>query len=143
MNHEDTKNTKQHKDFVPLSPHEEWLAEQIVDAAYQVHLHLGPGLLESVYEKCFCYELEKRGIPFQCQKKVGIFYDGEFLVEEGLRLDLLVDDLIVVELKAQDVVLPVWDAQVLSYLRLCRLRLGFRINFHVRRIANGIKRLVI
>lgn len=118
----------------------EWLAKQVVDIAFHLHKALGPGLLEKVYETCFCYELTKRNIPFVTQKKVPVVYDSiEF--EEALRLDILVDDLIIVELKAQENYHPVWEAQLLSYLRLSDKQLGFIINFNVPLIKDGIKRM--
>ena len=120
----------------------EWLGKQVVDIAYQIHKHLGPGLLEKVYEACFCYELTKRQIPFVTQKTVSIKYD-EIEFEEGLRLDILVDDLIIIELKAQENYHPVWEAQLLSYLRLSDKKLGFIINFTVPLIKDGIKRMVL
>ncbi len=120
----------------------EELAKEIVDIAFQIHFQLGPGLLESVYEKCFCYELKKRNIPFVAQKKVAIVYDNvEF--EEGLRLDLIINNQIIVELKAQENYLPVWEAQLLSYLRLTNKSLGFLINFSTSKIKDGIKRMKI
>lgn len=122
--------------------HIESLAKQIVDIAYCIHRQLGPGLLESVYEKCFCYELTKRGIPFTHQKKVSIVYD-EIEFPEGLRLDILVDNLIIVELKAQENYHPVWEAQLLSYLKLADKKLGFLINFTVPLIKHGIKRMIL
>ncbi|MBA2248599.1 MAG: GxxExxY protein [Chitinophagaceae bacterium] len=121
--------------------HREWLGKQIVDNAYHIHKALGPGLLESVYEICFCYELSKRRISFITQKKVPIIYDDiEFT--EGLRLDLLVDDLIIIELKAQENYHPVWEAQLLSYLKLSDKHLGYIINFTTPLIKNGIKRMI-
>jgi GxxExxY protein len=96
-----------------LSEKEEYLATQIVDIAIKIHKGLGPGLLESVYEKCFVYELQERGISFQRQKEVPIIYKT-LHIEDGLRLDLLVDDLVIIELKAQENYHPVWEAQLLS-----------------------------
>ena len=120
----------------------EWLGKQVVDIAYQIHSSLGPGLLEKVYETCFCYELTKREIPFVTQKKVPVIYDGvEF--KEALKLDTLIDDLIIVDLKAQENYNAVWEAQLLSYLRLTNKNLGFIINFTVPLIKNGIKRMVL
>jgi GxxExxY protein len=120
----------------------EWLGKQIVDIAYKLHVSLGPGLLEKVYEPCYCYELTKREIPFITQKKVPIVYDKlEF--EDALRLDILVDDLIIVELKAQENYHPVWQAQLLSYLKLTDKKLGYIINFNVPLIKDGIKRIVL
>src|SRR5215216_264455 len=95
----------------------EAVAKEIVDIAIKIHKKLGPGLLESVYEKCFCYELEKRGIPFMRQRMIQIIYE-DLVINEGLRLDILVDQTIVVELKAQENAHPVWEAQLLSYLKL-------------------------
>lgn len=118
------------------------MATQIVDIAYCIHKQLGPGLLESVYEKCFCYELKKRGIPFTNKKKVPIIYD-ELEFPEGLRLDILVDDIIIVELKAQENRHPVWEAQLLSFLKLANKSLGFLINFTVPLIKDGIKRMIL
>lgn len=117
-------------------------ATQVVDSAFKVHKSLGPGLMESVYEECMCYELSQRGIPFQRQVRLPIVYDGRRL-ESGLRLDLLVNRTIVVELKAVEQMLPVFEAQLLSYLRLSALRLGFLINFNVPLIKQGIKPIII
>ncbi len=125
-----------------LSEREEYLATQIVDIAIKIHKSLGPGLLESVYEKCFEYELIERGINYQRQKEVPIIYET-LKVEDGLRLDLLVDDLVIIELKAQENYHPVWEAQLLSYLKLTNKRLGMLINFHVPLMKNGIKRLIL
>lgn len=122
--------------------HQEWLGKQVVDCAYQIHKTLGPGLLEKVYEACFCYELSKRNIPFTTQKKVPVVYDN-LLFEEGLRLDILVDDIVIVELKAQENYHPVWEAQLLSYLKLADKHLGYLINFTVPLIKDGIKRMVL
>jgi len=119
----------------------EFLGKEIVDIAFKLHKSLGPGLLESVYEVCFCHELSKRGIPFVRQKKVPVYYDGiEFM--EALRLDILIDDKIIVELKAQENSHPVWEAQLLSYLKLTDKHLGFIVNFNVPTIRQGIKRMV-
>jgi len=130
------------KQFAPLSQKEELFAKKIVDAAYTVHKRLGPGLLEKVYEACFCHELEKRNLKYRRQQNVPIKYDGlEF--DEGLRLDVLVEDQIICELKAVDEMNAVWNAQILSYLRLLDKRLGFLINFNVPVIKKGIKRLIL
>ena len=120
----------------------EWLGKEIVDIAYKIHSTLGPGLLEKVYEACFCYELKKREIPFIAQKRVHVVYDGvEF--EDALKLDILIDNRVIVELKAQENYNPVWEAQLLSYLRLTNTNLGYIINFTVPLIKNGIKRMVL
>lgn len=133
-------NTKQN--FATTSAKEEWLATQIVDIAVKIHKAIGPGLLESVYERIFCYELMKRKIPFSKQTRVDILYE-ELIVEDALRVDIFVEDSIVVELKAQENPHPVWQAQLLSYLKLTNKRLGFILNFHVPAMKNGIKRMVL
>ena len=116
---------------------EEFLAKEIVDCAYRVHKQLGPGLLEKVYEVCFCHELVKKGIPFKRQIDIPIVYDG-LIFEEGLRLDVLVDDLKICELKAKDELNPIWKAQIISHLKLTDKHLGFLINFNVTLIKDGI-----
>jgi GxxExxY protein len=128
--------------FAPTSAEEERVAKAIVDAAYTVHKALGPGLLESVYETCFCHELRKRDISFQRQAVVPIVYDG-ITFDEGLRLDVLVEDLIICELKAVETMHPVFKAQILTYLKLTGKRLGFLINFNVPLIKNGIQRVIL
>lgn len=143
MNHEDTKtgsNTKYM--FNLLSSREELLAKEIVDVAINIHKQLGPGLLESVYAKCFYYELKKREISYEREKEVPIIYNS-LIINEGLRLDLLIENLIIVEFKAQEIYHPVWEAQLLSYLKLTGKRLGFLINFHVPLMKNGIKRMIL
>jgi len=128
--------------FKPLSKKEEAIAEIIVDAAYIVHKMLGPGLLERVYEVCFCHELSKRGLKYQRQVDLPIVYDG-MIFDEGLRLDVFVEELIICELKAVDEMNPVWEAQILSHLKLTGKRLGFIINFNVPIIKYGIKRTIL
>jgi len=118
------------------------VAKEIVDIAFDIHSQLGPGLLESVYETCFCHELKYRGIAYEQQKHVPIIYN-DLKINDGLRLDLLINDSIIVELKAHDNYHPVWEAQLLSYLKLTSNRLGFIINFHVPLIKNGIKRIIL
>ncbi len=129
-------------EFKPVSRNEEEVARKIVDAAYCVHKELGPGLLEKIYETCFCHELAKRGLTYQRQVDVPIVYDG-ITFEEGLRLDVLVEDIIICELKAVDEVNPVWEAQILSHLKLTKKRLGFLINFNEKYIKDGIKRIIL
>ena len=118
---------------------EEILAKEIVDCCFKVHSQPGPGLLERVYEVCFCHELTKKGIPRVRQIDIPINYDG-LVFDEGLRLDVLVDDLVICELKAKDELNPVWQAQILSHLKLTGKRPGFLINFNVPLIKDGIKR---
>ena len=126
----------------PLTERERWLTSQIMDIAIGIHRFLGPGLLESVYEKCFYYELTKRNIPYLKQKCIELIYDN-LIIDEGLRIDILVDDLIIIELKAQEVYHPVWDAQLLSYLKLTQKRLGYILNFHVPLMNDGVKRMIL
>jgi len=128
--------------FHKLTDIEESIAKKIVDAAYAVHKTLGPGLLERIYEVCFCHELEKRGLRFLRQVDLPIVYDG-ITFNEGLRLDVLVEDLVICELKAVDEMNPVWEAQLLSHLKLANKRLGFLINFNVPLIKDGITRFVV
>lgn len=118
------------------------LGRELYDIAFVLHRYLGPGLLESVYEKCFCHELSVRRIPFQRQVLVPIRYQ-DLLIEDGLRIDILVNSNIIVELKAQENFHPVWEAQLLSYLKLTDLHLGYLINFHTPLIKDGIKRMVL
>lgn len=107
-----------------------------------MHKKLGPGLLERVYEVCFCHELSKQGLKYQRQVDIPIVYDG-IVFDEGLRIDVLVEDLIICELKAVDEMNPVWEAQVLIHLKLTGNRLGLLINFNVPLIKDGIKRIIL
>ena len=118
------------------------IGKKIVDSAYTVHKNLGPGLLEKVYEICFCHELQKRGLKYQRQLDIPIVYDG-ITFKEGLRLDVLVENRIICELKALEIVNPVWEAQILSHLKITDNRLGYLINFNVPLVKNGIRRFVI
>ena len=129
-------------EFEKTSEAEEAVATKIVDAAYAVHKALGPGLLEKVYETCFCHELTKRGLAYRRQVDIPIEYDG-IRFDEGLRLDVLVEDTVICEVKAVDKTNPVWEAQLLSYLRLTGKRVGFLINFNVPILKSGIKRLIL
>jgi GxxExxY protein len=128
--------------YLKLSDREEYLAKQIVDIAINIHKELGPGLLESVYAKCFYYELTKRDISYIKQQEVPIIYQS-LRIDDGLRLDLLIENLIIIEFKAQENFHPVWEAQLLSYLKLTEKRLGFLINFHVPLMKDGIKRMIL
>lgn len=128
--------------YKKLSDKEEWIATQIVDIAIKIHKQLGPGLLESVYAKCFYYELTNRNIVFEREKSVPIIYE-KIKIDDGLRLDCLIEDLVIVEFKAQENYHPVWEAQLLSYLKLTEKRIGFLINFHVPLMKDGIKRMIL
>ncbi len=128
--------------YSQLSEREEFLGKQIVDAAYKIHKVLGPCLLEKIYEAFFCYELEKKGIPYKRQIDLPFYYDDKFF-DEGLRLDVFVDQLVVYELKAKDILNALWLAQLKSHLKLTKLRLGYLINFNVPLIKDGIKRFIL
>ena len=113
----------------------------VVDASMKVHSALGPGLLESAYEACLIRELRKRGLRVESQVPISIIYDGETL-DVGYRADLVVEGLVLVELKSIDAVLPIHKAQLLSYLRLSGKEVGLLINFNVERLKDGIKRVI-
>jgi GxxExxY protein len=117
------------------------VAREIVDAAFKVHTRLGPGLLESVYEAVFAYELKKRGLRIVRQQPVRIIYE-EVELEEGFRADVIVDDKVIVELKSVEDIAPVHKKQLLTYLRLADKRLGLLINFGAELIKDGITRIV-
>ena len=117
------------------------ISGQVVDAAMKVHSTLGPGLLESAYEACLGHELRKRGVGVQTQLPLPITYDG-VRIEIGYRVDLLVDEAVVVELKAVAKLQPIHEAQLLSYLKLSGHQIGLLINFHTLRLKDGIKRMV-
>lgn len=117
----------------------EELTEQVIGAAIEVHRHLGPGLLESVYEECLCHELSLRGLEFMRQVDLPITYKGVAL-NAGLRMDLVVDRKLVVELKSVDKLAPVHQAQLLTYMRLSKCRIGLLINFNVGLLKDGLMR---
>ena len=117
------------------------ISRQIVDAAFQIHTRLGPGLLESVYEVLMAHELRKRGLRVERQVPVRIAYDG-IVFDEGFRADLIVEDLVIVELKSVEKTAPVHGKQVLTYLRLTGKRLGLLVNFGEALIKHGIERVV-
>ncbi len=121
---------------------QERVTEEIIGAAIRVHDQLGPGLLESAYEACLAHELVKRGLAIQRQVAVPLVYDGLHL-DSGFRIDLLVEGEVVVELKSIDKILSIHQAQLLTYLRLARKKVGLLINFNVRRLTDGIMRRVL
>lgn len=132
----------EHKDeYRPLSLEEEKIGKAIVAAAFKLHKTLGPGLLEKVYEVCFCHILRGEGFNVQRQVDIPIQFE-DITFDEGLRLDVLVNDLVICELKALETVNPVWEAQLLSHLKLTDKRLGYLINFNVPLIKDGIKRMI-
>lgn len=129
-------------EFKEIPQHEDAIGKAVVNAAYRVHSALGPGLLEKVYEICLAHELRKAGLGVSRQVDIPIQYDG-INFDEGLRLDILVEGKVIVEVKALDQVNPVWMAQVLSHLKLTGLRLGYLINFNVPKIKEGLRRIAL
>jgi GxxExxY protein len=126
----------------PLFDKADRLSGEVINAAIEVHRIMGPGLLESIYERCLMRELELRGIPFLNQKEVVIEYKGDTF-KEILRFDLLVDGCLLVELKGVQNVLPIHKAQLLSYMKLLDVPLGLLLNFHELKLVDGISRLLL
>ena len=118
------------------------LTERVIGLAIEVHRLTGPGMLESVYEGCLCHELAQAGIGFERQVRIPVVYKG-VRFEEGFRADILVDGQLVVEIKAVADIVPVHEAQILSYLRMSGLRLGLLLNFHARLLKDGLRRFVV
>jgi GxxExxY protein len=132
----DTKSTKVRREMT-----ENELSKEIIGAAIEVHRHLGPGLLESTYEEALCYELELRGIPYERQKYQKLNYKEKTL-KTDYRIDLLVDQKVIVEIKAREKIAPIDKSQTLTYLRLSGTKLGLIINFHEPLLKDGITRIV-
>ncbi|NDV58900.1 GxxExxY protein [Bacteroides sp. 519] len=118
------------------------LGYKVMGLAYKVHTTLGPGLLESAYEACLCHELEKEKIPFERQKELPIVYDGKKL-DCGYRIDILVANKIILELKTVEILQPIHTAQLMTYLRLSKLHIGYLINFYSTSLKYGIKRYIL
>jgi GxxExxY protein len=123
------------------APREDRITGEIIGAAIEVHRELGPGLLESAYEQCLCHEMTLRGLRFQRQVELPVLYKGVQL-DCGYRMDMVVEGLVVVELKTVDTLMPIHEAQMLTYLKLYRRHLGLLLNFNVPVLKDGIKRLV-
>jgi GxxExxY protein len=128
--------------YYKLSAEEERIGSAIVEAAFQVHKELGPSLLEKIYEICLAHVLRKMGFEVERQINIPIVFDG-IQFDEGLRLDLFINKKVICETKAVDAVNPVWEAQILSHLKLTKHRLGFLINFNVPVIRKGIRRFIL
>ena len=127
--------------FKAISQEEEQIGKVILDAAFKVHRYFGPGLLEKVYEISLAHEIKKAGLSVDRQVDVPLIYDGiEF--KEALRLDLIIENKVICEVKAIEIVNPIWEVQVLSQLKLTGKRLGYLINFNVPLLKNGIRRFV-
>lgn len=118
------------------------ITQEIIGAAIEVHKDVGPGLLESAYESCLCHELDLRGIPYKRQLDMPVVYKG-LEIEKAYRIDILVQESVVVELKVIDALLPVHEAQLLTYMRFSHKNLGLLINFRTKLLKEGVKRLVI
>ncbi len=128
--------------YAPIPEEVEIVVRQIVDAGLKVHQAMGPGLLESVYETCLAWELTRRSVPVQKQVVLPVEYDGQ-MIEAGFRLDLLVDNKVIVEIKAAEKFLPIHEAQLLTYLRLSGCRLGLLMNFNTKLLRDGLRRIVL
>jgi GxxExxY protein len=137
MNHQDTKAPR-----TAIPEETDRVAKGVVDAAYKVHSTLGPGLLESVYEACMVHDLSRRGLRVERQISMPIRFEG-IRLDAGLRLDMVVNSCVVVENKASEKLLPLHEAQLLTYLKLSGLRLGLLINFNVPVIKDGIRRMAL
>ena len=132
MNHKDTKGTKNRSN---------WLSRIVIESALEVHRNLGPGLLEVAYEHALCHEFSVRGIPFERQKKLPVVYKNVNL-DCNFRIDILVDNLVILELKAVERIEPLFEAKLLTYLKLSDLWLGMLLNFNVPVMRGGIRRIV-
>ncbi|HEY5038316.1 MAG TPA: GxxExxY protein [bacterium] len=126
--------------FEEIDPETDKIAKEIVDAAYQVHLNLGPGLLENAYEICLVHEISQRGLKVEQQVAVPLNYKG-VCMNVGFRLDLLVEGRVIVEIKAVEQLMPVHRAQVITYLKLSKNKLGFLINFNASILKKGLERI--
>ena len=127
--------------FAPISPDVERVGKVVLDAAFKVHTALGPGLLESVYETCTEFELTKSGLCAPTQVALPVTYQG-IKMDAGLRPDMIVENCVIVEFKSVEAMNPIYEAQLLIYLKLTGIRLGFIINFNVVHLKDGIKRMV-
>jgi GxxExxY protein len=125
----------------PVPTEVEMVGEKILDAAFKVHTALGPGLLESVYEACLAFEIRKSGLKVETQVALPVTYEGVH-IDAGLRMDMLVENCVIVELKSVDTMNPVYEAQLLTYLKLTKIRLGYLINFNVPHLRDGFKRMI-
>jgi GxxExxY protein len=132
----------QKKIYAPILPEVERVGKAVLDAAFKVHTVLGPGLLESVYETAMAHVVRKSRLLVETQTKLPIMFDGE-LLESSLRLDMQVEKCVIAELKSVETMNPVYEAQLMTYLRLSGIRLGFLIDFNVAHLKDGIKRMVV
>jgi len=148
MHHEGNKGAQRmatnvgRRVFAPIAPNVERVGKAVLDAAFKVHTALGPGLLESVYETCAAFELTQCGFRTPTQVALPVTYQG-IKMDAGLRPDMIVEDCVIVEFKSVDTMHPIFEAQLITYLKLTGIRLGFLINFNVVHLKDGIKRIVV
>lgn len=142
FNAKDAKNAKKGREMQGSREQLEGIASEVVDSCVAVHRELGAGLLEAVYQRCLTEELRDRGIVVECEVALPVRYKGRKL-DVGYRVDMIVEDLVLVENKCLQNMLPIHEAQLLTYLRLSHRRLGFLVNWHVLLIRDGIKRMVL
>ena len=128
--------------FAPISADVERVGKAVLNAAFKVHTALGPGLLESVYETCTAFELIQSGLRAPTQVALPVTYQG-IKMDAGLRPDMIVEESVIVEFKSVDTMHPIFEAQLITYLKLTGIRLGFLINFNVVHLKDGIKRIVV
>ena len=132
----------QKRNYAPVPPNVEKVGKAVLDAAFKVHTALGPGLLESVYETCTKFELTENGLSAPTQVGLPVTYRG-IKMDAGLKPDMIVNECVIVEFKSVETMHPVFDAQLITYLKLTGIRLGFLINFNVVHLKDGIKRIVV
>ena len=132
----------QKKIYAPVPQNVEKVGKSVLDAAYKVHTALGPGLLESVYETCTAFELTESGLRVMVQAGLPVTYRG-IKMDAGLRPDMIVEESVIVEFKSVETMHPIYNAQLITYLKLTGIRLGFLINFNVVHLKDGIKRIVV
>jgi GxxExxY protein len=130
------------KTYRPIPDEVNKLSKHVTDAAFKIHHELGPGLLEGAYESCMVHELAKRGLRVERQVVLPVIYDG-VKIDAGFRMDLLIEKSLIVELKSVETLLPIHEAQLLTYLKLSGLRLGLLVNFNVRLMVKGLKRIAL
>jgi GxxExxY protein len=138
----DPKNTLRNRQYATIPLRTEEVAKAIIDASYKVHTALGPGLLESVYETCLLYEMKLQDMNVVSQISLPLVYES-ITIDSGLRMDMMVENCVIVELKAVETIIPLHKAQLLTYLKLTKTRLGLLINFNVIHLRDGITRVVI
>lgn len=138
--HHDHDESRYHVEL--QDPTIERRARVLFDCAFSIHRQYGPGLLESAYEKILAHELNKKGISVSCQQLLPIHHDG-LVIDAGYRLDMVLDELVIVELKCVEKLQPIHEAQLITYLKLSGIKLGFLINFHEKLLKNGIRRFVV